>query len=52
MLCKNCEEAIRISSDRFNPEAKKLHDKCSVLVETNNQKEKCGCICNLNTIPT
>ncbi len=46
-----CKEAMEINNDRFESEAKKLHDQCTILVDTNNQKEQCGCICNLNTLP-
>jgi hypothetical protein len=50
MLCDKCEEANRTSEDRFK--TKHLHDKCSILVDNNGQKERCSCICNLNTIPS
>jgi hypothetical protein len=49
--CNNCE-ANSISSDRFDPKAKELHDKCSITVQANGQTEQCGCMCNLNTVPT
>ena len=52
MLCESCEEAVKISEDRFNTKAKELHDKCKILVDVNDQKEKCGCSCNINIVPS
>jgi hypothetical protein len=49
MLCESCNEANKISKDRFK--TKDLHDKCHVIVYVNSQNERCSCSCNVNTLP-
>ena len=49
MLCDECNKAVKISEDRF--ETKELHDKCKISINVNGQTERCGCICQLNTLP-
>jgi hypothetical protein len=43
---------MKINVDRFNVQAKEWHDKCRIVVDVNGQRERCGCSCNTNTLPT
>lgn len=46
MLCEACEHALRLSKDGHESSAKRLHEKCRIVVHTGSKRQKCECECN------